>query len=60
MGETVKRHLLALVLVLEEEQVELDELELKREGKVDEADIPISINLDLTTLRITFSTAKKP
>ena len=41
-------HLLALVLVLEEEQVELDELELKREGEVDEADSPISINSELT------------
>ena len=41
-------YLLALVLVLEEEQVELDELELKCEGEVDEASNPTSINSDLT------------
>ena len=41
-------YLLALVLVLKEEQVELDELELKCEGEVDEADSPTSINTELT------------
>ena len=41
-------HLLVLVLVLEEGQVELDDLELKREGEVDEADSPTPINSDLT------------
>ena len=40
--------LLAFVLVLEEEQVELDELELKREWEVDGAGSPTSINSDLT------------
>ena len=38
-------HLLALVLVLEEEQ---EESELKREGEVDEADSPTSIDSELT------------
>ena len=41
-------HSLELVLVLEEEQVALDESELKREGEVDEADSPTSINSELT------------
>ena len=40
--------LLALVLVLEEEQVELNELEMKREGEVDGADSPTSVNSELT------------
>ena len=44
--------LLVLVLVLEEEQVEMDELELKREGEVDEADSATSINSDLIPSRL--------
>ena len=64
--------LLALVLVLEAEQVELDELELKRKGEVDEACSLTSINSeltpslasndsnsDLTTLRIVLTTRQE-
>ena len=46
--DVLKLRLLALVLVLKEEQVESDELELKHEGEVDEADSPNSSNSDLT------------
>ena len=46
--DMLELRLLALALVLEEEQVELDELELKREGEVDEADSPTPVNPDLT------------
>ena len=62
---------LVLVLVWEEKQVELDELELKREGEVDETDSSTFINsglcpsfasndsnLDLTTLRFALTTCQ--
>ena len=52
--------LLALMLVLEEEQVDLGELALKREGEVDETDCPTSINSDLSPQMTQTQTSPPP